>query len=212
MRTVTTEKTSHPVLIFWIIIGWAGFTVLPWYGIDGGFFRFEWLFEGYPTDTDFAPAAVLLAMGQKLWLAPLVLPLLAPLFVLKRRKTEPIYATVLIAAGAFGFAWLIAQGFGIGIRGWSFDWLEALFGPLEDRQFGMGYGALLLASAYLFFFTQGIAARGAVNGDVFVVSSIGGVIAIVSIFVFFPIAKMLLAAFVTEDGTYSATRVLRQIP
>jgi len=203
VRIATTERTVHPVLIFWTIVGWVGFLVLPWYGIDEGFFRFEWLFDGYPMDTDHAPAAMLLAMGQKWWLAPLLLPLILPLFVLNRRKTEPIYAKVLISAGAFGFGWLIAQGFGIGIRGWSFDWLEALFGPLDDRQFGMGYGALLLASAYLFFFTQGIAARGAVNGDVFVVSSIGGVIAIVSIFVFFPIAKTLLAAFITEDGSYS---------
>ena len=36
--------------------------------------------------------------------------------------------------------------------------------------------AMLLAAAFLFLFTQGIAARGAINGDVFVVSAIGGVI------------------------------------
>ncbi len=57
--------------------------------------------------------------------------------------------------------------------------------------------------AFLFLFTQGIAARGAINGDVFVVSAIGGVIVIVATFVFFPIAKMLIAAFITEDGGYS---------
>lgn len=205
MRTAVSEKTAHPVLIFWIIVGWVGFAILPWYGIEDGFFGFEWLFGGYPTDPDYAPAAVLAATGAKLWLGPLVLPLLAPLLILRRRKTEAIYAQVLIVSGAVGFAYLLAQGFGIGIRGWSFGWLEAMFGPLGDRQFGMGYGAMLLASAFLFFFTQGIAARGAVNGDVFVVSSIGGVIAIVSIFVFFPIAKTLLAAFITDDGAYSVT-------
>ena len=42
-------------------------------------------------------------------------------------------------------------------------------------------------------------------GDVFVVSAIGGVIVIVTTFVFFPIAKMLLAAFITDDGGYSAS-------
>ena len=205
MTRADPEPTAHPVLIFWIITGCVGFAVLPWYGIEDGFFRLEWLFGGYPLDLDYAPAALLLAQGEKLWLAPLLLPLLAPLLVLRRRKTEPIYAQVLILAGAIGFGWLMAQGFGIGIRGWAFAWLESAFGPLGDRQFGMGYGALLLASAYLFYFTQGIAARGAINGDVFVVSAIGGVIAIVAIFVFFPIAKMLLAAFVTEDGGYSIT-------
>ena len=200
----TTQKTAPPVLIFWIIAGWVGFLAIPWYGVEDGFFRLGWLFDGYPFDTDYAPAAFLLAQGEKLWLAPLIGPLIAPLFILNRLKTDPIYAKVLIASGAIGFGYLIAQGFGIGLRGFQYQWLTAIFGELGDRQFGMGYGALLLASAFLFLFTQGIAARGAVGGDVFVVSAIGGVITIVATFVFFPIAKMLLAAFITEDGGYSA--------
>ncbi|MES2549574.1 MAG: iron ABC transporter permease [Pseudomonadota bacterium] len=202
MRSVSLERTTHPVLIFWIIAGWLGYFILPWYGVEG-FWSFEWLLDGWPLDDDYAPAAVLVGMGQKLWLAPMLLALVAPLLVLGRRKSDPIYAKVLIAAGGFGFAWLVAQGLGIGLRGFNADWLSALFGPLDDRQFGMGYGAMITASAFLFLFTQGLAARGAINGDVFVTSAIGGVIAVVTIFVFFPIAKMLLAAFATEDGGYS---------
>ncbi|HEX9858584.1 MAG TPA: ABC transporter permease subunit, partial [Paracoccaceae bacterium] len=204
MRPVTSERTSHPVLIFWIIAGWVGYALLPWYGVED-FYDLGWLLEGWPTDADYAPAAFLIALGQKLWLAPMAPALLAPLAVMRRRKTDPVFARVLILAGGLGFAWLVAQGLGIGLRGFTAPWLEALFGPLEDRQFGMGYGALVTASAFLFLFTQGIAARGAVNGDVFVTAAIGGVIAVVSIFVFFPIAKMLVAAFITQDGGYSIT-------
>ena len=40
----------------------------------------------------------------------------------------------------------------------------------------MGYGALLVAGAFLFLFTTGLAGRGAVGGDVFVVGSIGFVV------------------------------------
>jgi iron(III) transport system permease protein len=202
LRTVSLEKTNHPVLIFWIIAGWVGYCVLPWYGVEG-FWSFEWLLEGWPLEDDYAPAAVLIGMGQKLWLAPMLLALAAPLAVLGRQKGDPLYARVLVLSGAFGFGWLVAQGMGIGLRGFNADWLTAFFGPLEDRQFGMGYGAMVTASAFLFLFTQGVAARGAINGDVFVTSAIGGVIAVVTIFVFFPIAKMLLAAFATEDGGYS---------
>jgi len=126
-----------------------------------------------------------------------------PLFVLNRPKNDPLYAKVLILTGVIGFSWLIIQGFSIGIRGWNFDWLTALFGKLDGRQFGMGYGGLFLASSFLFLLTQGIAARGAINGDVFVVSAIGFVIAIVGAFVFFPIVNMLMSAFITEDGSYS---------
>jgi iron(III) transport system permease protein len=202
MRTLTSEQTSHPVLTFWIIAGWVGFCLLPWYGVED-FFTFEWLIDGYPFDDDYAPAAFLLGMGEKLWLAPMVIALVLPLLALGRRKTDPLFAKILILAGALGFGWLILQGFAIGIRGWNFEWVKALFGDLGDRQYGMGYGALLCASAFLFLFTQGIAARGAINGDVFVVSAIGGVIVIVTAFVFFPIAKMLTAAFITEEGAYS---------
>ena len=204
MRGDLNESTAHPALIFWIIAGWVGFLLLPWYGVEDGFLSFKWLVDGYPFDEDFAPAAFLIGQGEKLWLAPLLLPLAAPFLVVRRKKSDPLYAIVLILAGAVGFGWLIAQGFGIGIRGYTFDWLTALFGDLGDRQYGMGYGALIVASAFLFLFTQGIAARGAINGDVFVVSAIGGVIVIVTTFVFFPIAKMLLAAFITEEGGYSA--------
>ena len=202
MKQTTSTDIANPVLIFWILAGLVGFLLLPWYGVED-FFRFEWLTDGYPFDDDYAPGAFLIAQGEKLWLAPFVLPLLAPLLVLRRQKTDPLYSKVLILAGAAGFGWLIMQGFAIGIRGWNFEWLAALFGDLGDRQFGMGYGALICASSFLFIFTQGIAARGAINGDVFVVSSIAGVVVIVTAFVFFPIAKMLTAAFITQDGGYS---------
>jgi iron(III) transport system permease protein len=202
LRTVSLERTTHPVLIFWIIAGWVGYCLLPWYGVEG-FWEFEWLVDGWPLDEDYAPAAVLIAMGQKLWLAPMLLALAAPLLVLGRRKTDPLYARVLVLSGAFGFSWLVAQGLGIGLRGFTAEWLTALFGPLEDRQFGMGYGAMITASSFLFLFTQGIAARGAVNGDVFVTGAIGGVIAVVSVFVFYPILIMMMAAFATDEGGYS---------
>ncbi len=203
MRQNTPKTSAQPALIFWIIVGWVGFLILPWYGVEDGFLSFGWLFDGYPFDEDYAPAAFLIAQGEKLWLAPLALPLIASLFAINRKKSDPYYATILILVGAIGLGWLMAQGFGIGIRGFNFEWLKSLFGELGDRQYGMGYGGLFLASAFLFLFAQGIAARGAINGDVFVVSAIAGVIVIVTTFVFFPIAKMLIAAFITEDGTYS---------
>ncbi|EEE46962.2 ABC-type Fe3+ transport system, permease component [Roseibium alexandrii DFL-11] len=200
---VNSKNTAPPVLIFWIIAGWVGFGLLPWYGIEDGFWSFDWLVDGYPFDEDYAPAAFLIAQGEKLWLSPLLLPLGLSVFALRYSKSDAAYSRLLVLAGALGFSWMIIQGFSIGIRGYNFAWMNDAFGPLGDRQYGMGYGAMVCASAFLFLLTQGIAARGAVNGDVFVVSAIGGVIVIVTAFVFFPIAKMLFAAFVTDDGTYS---------
>ena len=199
-----SRKIAHPVLIFWILIGWVSYGAVPWYGIEE-FWSFEWMLDGYPTDDDYAPGLFILLSGEKRWLVPLLFPLLAAPFALRFQKTDPAFARILIVSGAFGFGWMLLQGFCIGLRGWNYQWIEQLFGELGDRQFGMGYGAMFLGSSFLFLFTQGIAARGAINGDVFVVSSIGFVVTIVALFVFFPIARMLVAAFITEEGTYSVS-------
>ncbi|MFK8082389.1 MAG: ABC transporter permease [Granulosicoccus sp.] len=194
----------------WLIVGLAGFCLLPWYILDDGLWGFEWLVDGYPFDTDYAPALFLIIQGEKLWLAPLLLFLLLPWIgeFFSRSISDASVASirranVLLIAGVVGLAWVAIQGYGIGLRGWNFDALEVLFGPLDDRQFGMGAGALLVVAAFLFLFTNGIAGRGAINGDVFVVGAIGLVVAMVAVFIFFPIIQMLSSAFRDNDGVFS---------
>jgi iron(III) transport system permease protein len=199
----TRSQITHPTLLFWLIVGWLGFFIFPWYGVEDSVFTMGWLFDGYPLDEDVAPGFFHGISGKKLWLLPHVIFLIGPLFALSRPRSDPLHAKILILCGALGFGWLLAQGFSIGIRGWNFSWLTTLFGPLGERQFGMGTGAMLVASAFLFILTQGIAARGAINGDIFVVGAIGFVITIVAIFVFYPIINMLTSAFVTQDSSYS---------
>ncbi len=196
-------SNTNKTVLLWLCIGLVGFFLLPWYVQEDGFWSFDWLFDGYPFDSDYAPVAFLLGQGDKLWLAPLAIFLALPFLVVGRHKTEPIFAKVLIFSGVGGLTWLLFQGFVIGIQGWQFGIFEAMFGALGDRQFGLGYGALLLAAFYLFMITIGAAARGAVNGDIFVVSSIGFVIAIVGIFIFYPIVGMLAGALRDNDGFYS---------
>jgi len=187
----------------WLLVGWIGYLILPWYGVDDGFWSFEWLLEDWPLDDDAAPALLQVLLHGKWWLAPLVLPLAAPLLLIGRRRSDPAFATILIAIGILGLGCVLAQGFAIGIRGWQFGFLEALFGPLDDRQYGMGYGGLLVAAAFLFFLTRGIAARGMVNGDVFVVGSIGMIIALVAAFIFFPVTQILSSALQDNAGDWA---------
>ena len=185
----------------WLAVGWGGFALLPWYGVEDGFWSFAWLSE-YPAGADVAPAVLQILAVGRWWLAPLVLGLAAPLAVLWRRRTDPLFSTVLLAAGSFGTVCLLAQGFAIGIGGWEYPSLERLFGPLDDRQFGMGYGALLVSASFLFLIAQGIAARGAINGDGFVVGSIALVIALVAAFIFFPVVRILASAFQDNDFNF----------
>ena len=127
----------------------------------------------------------------------------APLAVLRLKTTDARFAVVLVAAGGFGLAYSFAQGFAIGIGGWEFGYLESAFGPLDDRQFGMGYGAVLVSGASLFFLTQGIAARGAIKGDIFVVGAIGLIIALVAAFIFFPVGRILISAVQDNNGDFA---------
>ena len=184
----------------WLAVGWGGFVLLPWYGVEDGFWSFAWLAD-YPAGADTAPAPLQILLIGRWWLAPMALPLAAPLLVLWRRRTDPLFPRVLLAAGSLGTACLLGQGFLIGIGGWEYPVLEGLFGPLGDRQYGMGYGALLVSASFLFLFAQGLAARGAINGDGFVVGSIALVIALVAAFIFFPVVSILSSAF--QDNDYN---------
>jgi len=186
----------------WLSVALIGYCVLPWYLLEDGFFSFEWL-DGYPFDSDYAPALFLIAQGEKLWLAPVGLALLVAIPAVFYRKSNTVYANCLIIAGCAGLLFLCVQGLSIGIRGWNAEWLTTLFGDLEDRQFGMGYGALLTTLGLLFFLTTGCAAKGAINGDTFVVGAVGFIIAIVSVFIFFPILEMLSSAIRDDDGLLS---------
>jgi iron(III) transport system permease protein len=187
----------------WLCVGWVGYAILPWYAIEDGLWSLAWLLDGYPLDGDYAPGLVQAWYGGKVWLAPVALFLIVPFALRGRGKTDPVTARLLLLAGAGGLAYLLLQGFAIGIGGWQFATLEALFGPLGDRQFGMGSGALMVAGASLFLLTQGLAARGVAKGDAFVAGAIGFVVAVVLAFIFFPVSQVLISALQDNDGAYA---------
>ena len=120
MKPVSDTSTAHPTLILWLIVGWAGFFLLPWYGVEDGIFTSGWLFDGYPFDDDVAPGFFHGISGKKAWLLPHLIFLIGPIFALSKSRSDPLHNKILIICGALGFGWLIAQGFSIGIR--DFTW------------------------------------------------------------------------------------------
>lgn len=188
-------------VVLWLVVGWVGYVILPWYAIEDGFFSIGWL-STYIVDVEHAPGLFAGLMGGRPWLLPIIPFLLAPLLVMRRPKMDPLFSTVLLATGGLGLAYVLAQGFAVSLAGWNFPFLESWFGPIEVQQFGMGYGALLVSSAFVFFLSQGIAARGAINGDVFVVGSITMIIVLVAAFIFFPVVRILISAVQDNDGNF----------
>ncbi len=198
-------------LAVWLGLGWVGFLALPWYAADGGFWTFAWLVSGAPVAADFGSALFQGLLHGRGWLLLTALPLIPAQLLLYRPRSDPRVANRLIISGVIGLALIVGQGFTIGISGWEFPGLEALFGPTALRQAGMGYGALALFTAYSFIVTLGIAGRGAINGDVFVVGAIGLVIGLVTIFVFFPVLRILVSAVQDNDGAFAFSLFVEKI-
>ncbi|MET0744047.1 MAG: iron ABC transporter permease [Microvirga sp.] len=194
-ETSTREIGQPPALaratLAWIIVGWIGFAILPWYGGDTA---------SNPSGLNVvAGSGLVLGLGGAWWLLPIVVPLLA--------ATRPIFGaardsagTWLAAAGILGLALVTVQGFAIGMNGWSLSLLKAFATDAGPKQAGMGIGAAVTATAFLIILCQGLAARGWCRGDAFVTSSIGVVVALIAVFVFFPVSTILASAFTDNAG------------
>ena len=181
----------------------AGIALLPWYAIDDGFWGFQWLFTGFPLQQKTSPALFLWLQGANLWLVPAGLLALAALLAVLRRPAPVALGRTLAVIGAAGIAYLLAQGFLFGLRGWTLPWMSDWLGESSQRQFGMGYGALVAGTAFLFLLTRGLALRGMVAGDAFVAGSLGLVIALTLLFIGLPVLQMLIIPFKAEDGGWS---------
>lgn len=82
-------------LILSILLGWLGFLSLPWFAIDDGFWRFDWITD-YPWDLSGAPAAVLLWKQPSIQWIPMVIALFLPLTVIGFEKKHRWFSRILI--------------------------------------------------------------------------------------------------------------------
>jgi iron(III) transport system permease protein len=164
------------------IAGLAAYVLLPWYAVE------ETGLALYPFGE--WGTALVLAVSGAWWLAPLALPLLACFVIAFWGWANERSSHWLALCGFAGFAYLIAEGFAIGLHGWNADWLAWLFGTPGPRQQGIGIGALIVATALLLQGCRGLAGKGWCRGDAFIVSSIGVVGVLLAVFVFFPVVKI----------------------
>ena len=184
-----------------LLIGWIGYALLPWYLVEGmGLTSFGWL-AGYPLGK--AGSALALALsGQAPWLLPPGLALIAATACAgsaDRRRT----ATVLVAAGALGMLLFFAQAFAIVLKDQGMPLLAALLGGAGAAQRGVGGGAFLTLLALLLLLCHGLAYRGVCRGDLFTTSSIGIVVLLIGLFIFFPVWIILKSALIEADGTFA---------
>ena len=149
-----------------------GAAVLPWHIQQDGLTLLG-LLAFRADDAEAASALAQALRFGRFWFWPVIAALAVTLPGALPLLSRRARAHWLIAGGAFGLLAIAAQGFAIGINGWTAPWLEAWFGPLDDRQFGIGLGAVLTVAGFLFSLTTGLAYRGLFRGDCFVAGLVG---------------------------------------
>ena len=170
----------------WLVLLAVAVAVLPWYRGQG------------PEAALVASALAEIAAGR-VWLLPTALAAagLAALAFSGNMRRHPLFLPLVIA----GLALTLAQGFAIGLRGPALAGLETLFPTATAGQRGFGWGAFVAALALLGLLAEGMAARGFCRGERFAAFAIVLIVALLSVFVFFPILRLAAAAFVGTDGT-----------
>ncbi|WP_454811949.1 ABC transporter permease [Labrys neptuniae] len=194
----------------WVLaLAVLGLAILPWYRLESGLLSTGWLSD-YPLGAKAGPGLVQLALQGRGWLC---LPLLALLpAVWARFATNPVpRARLLVASGLAGAAIMVLQGFAIAYSGWRWPVFEAWFGALGTGQEAFGAGAAALLTAFLLLFSFGLAERGVLRGDAFVVSAITILIAMVATFVFYPVGMVLVGAFQGIDGGFDPAGFLKTL-
>lgn len=179
----------------------VAFLILPWYRIEQGFFRFSWI-EGFFSQAENGPGILQIFAYGRPWLAVVAVLMLICGFA-RFAMTPEKRTSVLIGASLLGAGFLALQGLAIGFTGWNWMVSETLFGQLADGQPAFGAGAVLTGLCFLLIFSFGLAERGVMKGDAFVVSSITLLVALVSVFVFYPIFSMFAGSVQNFDGSFN---------
>ncbi len=190
-------------------LGLAAICLLPWYRVEGGFFALEWVGE-MAGEPDLYPGFLQLFLGR-FWLLiafALFAAAIATRFIMPAGNAR---GGRLALIGAIGVGFMALQGLAITFWGWAWGIGDALFGPLEPGQPAFGAGAVILSLGFLAFIAYGLAERGAMKGDAFTVGSIILLIALVGVFVFYPIISMFAGSFQDFDGSFNPDGFIRNI-
>ena len=182
-------------VFFWLALAVVGFVALPWHMSDDGVLDSAWLTDGA------ASTGLFTAIAGQWWLAPVALALAAIAALQLTASLAPVRRAKLCAlTAAAALFWIAVQGLIIVRSGPRlFETILTSDAALMGQP-GMGAGAAVCALSLLFIATISLSQSGKGQGDAFVVSTIGLIVALVAIFVFFPVVHILIRAFEVDAG------------
>lgn len=177
----------------WLLLGLAAVLVLPWYKIPA---------PDTGAGLSLLGSALTEPFAGRIWLAPMLLVMLAFAWMRARlgeRWQAHRAVPWLVGAGA---ALFLAQAFFIGLRGPVFDGLSALMPAAALGQPGLGLGGFAFGIALTGILADALAARGFCRGERFAANAVIFVVALLTLFVFFPILRLGSAALFTPEGEF----------
>jgi iron(III) transport system permease protein len=181
----------------WTLAGLLAYVLFPWYALQDaqGLLALHRVWQAGETGNGIVQAMLLGRPWLLAGLAGLLACAGAAAMPPGRRQSG-----VLLAGGFGGALAVLATGFAIGARGWSFSWLERAFGAFGGHQFGMGWGAAIALVALTVLGAFGFARRGLFRGDLFVAAAVVLSGSLLALFIVFPVSRALAGAFFGEDG------------
>lgn len=202
------NKHPNQAIRLWLVIGLLAYLLLPWYAIqDTAWYSvLPQIFAGPETANGLAQTFVHGRVWLGLGLAGLGLAAVS--LWLPAGKPQSVW---LLAGGLLGFLGLLASGFMIGARGWSFAALNTQFGELAVNQYGIGMGAFIALLALVMLTAFGLARRGYFKGDLFIASSVLGCSVLLLLFIAFPVTKALYGAFLNGEGHWAWLAIFERI-
>lgn len=184
-------------LSIWLALGAFAFVALPWYQQDSGVFALHWIAPGVFGSK---PGASALLQAWRFGLTPLwglsgllMIAAVGVALIASRRRLGMLW----LATGAAGLATIAWLAWGMPVQ--------------SGAPTGLGAGALFATTVFIVMLTSGAALLGACRGDLFVTAAIGIVVALIGMFVFWPVGSILLDAFGDADGRFALAAVLPRI-
>jgi iron(III) transport system permease protein len=205
--TVSAPR-SRRAIIGWAMLGIAAYIFLPWY-----FLQQQSLLQGVLGawgGEDTASGLVQASVHGRPWLWSG----LAGLLLAASSQWLPVgraQGRVLVAGASLGLVGLLFTGFAIGAPGWAFVTLESTFGPLPRGQFGMGWGGFLALLSLVMLLGAGVARLGYFRSDVFVSSAVIGCLALLLLFVVYPVLRSLVSGLYDDMGGFAPASLAQRL-
>jgi iron(III) transport system permease protein len=179
--TLTSDRAGAA----WLGLLTASLVLLPWY--KGGA-----LVGGH------AYSALAQAVSGRGWLWPMILVAVALAGASFTRGW--LRSNVTLGLVLTGMALLLWQAFAVGLRGPSSGWIVGVFPRAAEGQTGLGWGGFATGFALIGLLSNLGAARGFCRGERFAAFCVTTIVALLTLFVFYPIVRLGLTAFIDSSG------------